>query len=216
MERNQISEPGLRQIPAIHGTKVKYLPAILYKGLERSNSAVFVIPDRPASPEELIFTVQVAIYHAISLGTQKEVLGSGKNFTNYFRDNPGEIPGLIALNAARLLGAGTESETQQSRYFCNSNQDLATFPYVKVGPNPIPREEIYAHRALKNSAVASAENELQAEGIYLEKEKQRTRFFIKRVMEQIREFESDNLVSQIYMERFCHKLANSLIGTMEG
>jgi len=128
----------------ITGTKKKYVQHIIEQGINNPNSALFSLDLRETAlfNARMLFTVDVAIYHAISLAVQKKIRQMGITFLDYYSSSPDDLPALIIVKGNTVEEIGLVSP---KKYASSSDLCLTTYPYGKiVDYQPIPPQNIMA------------------------------------------------------------------------
>lgn len=194
----------------LHGTKSMYLPEIINRGLRKNNSAIFMAPQKGLTPQELAFTLQVAIYHAISLRSQKEVLLNGGGFAQYFRENPGEMPAIVLFDMNEKTDLQRQNQESLACYESTGCKDLVTLPYTKIGDDPLMPSAIVSYGRIEQDDLERVEKSCFSAGMVLERERARTRFFVKCLCGYRSSFENEDLIDQKFMENFCGGLMPGL------
>lgn len=118
----------------ILGSQDRFVAPMLYEGITRSNTSVFSA-DRQALFEDYdrsIFTISIAVYHAVSLASQRAIKDSGNNFFQFYSQNPNLLPAVFVLTG-KTVDAIAVATSDVDHYLDIDIKDQVSFSYGKVG-----------------------------------------------------------------------------------
>ncbi len=110
----------------VHGTQRRFLPDLLNERIW-DNTTFFMITDYVRG--ELFFTLQMAIYHALSLEVQDKIIKGGyRSFYGYYEKNPWALPVISILRGKWDIQRINE---ELLPYYQHLEKRTSTHPYIK-------------------------------------------------------------------------------------
>jgi len=117
----------------ILGTQDRFVPTICSDGINRWNTALFALDEADffEQKDKVVFTIAIAIYHAVSLASQRSIKESGRSLSQFYSENPSLIPAILVIRSYIVDSISSASENTNN-YSHTDDPNLESFPYGKV------------------------------------------------------------------------------------
>ncbi len=189
-----------------------YLDSLLRGGITRGNSAVFGIDfsEMRDNPQRFFFTVDLALYHAISLAVQGYLKESGLQFGEYYRHSPSDVPCLLFAEGDVVKNIAMQNGCTNN-YLVSDNLGMESFPYGKISDfGVVPSDDIILTIEPELFELEGLDVDIQLNLIELSAQ---TRFFVKKGLEDVQL--EDSIIQKILPDRiispFIRNLRNILL-----
>jgi hypothetical protein len=191
----------------MHGTQHRFTKDIVNKGLNNPNAAVFNI-DQNCKYSDLHFTISVALYHAISIQVQDEILQKWYiNLAGFYEKNNDKLPSIIYFWDSVKISDIDTSKIYKKLYI---PENTYSYPYYKI-------DKIWPLTKIKNVLNTTLEDFISAEKWINEKIEEDLGRFFSSTWENVdgviqdKKLENFKLISKNYMSEICYRLCDQLL-----
>ncbi len=191
----------------VHGTQNRFAKNIVNKGLNNPNAAVFNIAQN-YKYSDFHFTISVAIYHAISIQVQDEILQNWyMSFADFYEKNKDKLPSIIYFS-----DSVNTSDIGNSKVYKRLHipENTYSYPYYKI-------DKIWPLTKIKNVLDTTLEDFVSAEKWINEKIEEDIGRFFSGTWENVDGVIQDTklkkfkLISKNYMSEICYRLCDQFL-----